>query len=150
MMLIFVSYMAYLIDVYLMYAASALAANTVVRSACGAAAPLFTRQMFDALGVACGGSLIGGVAAVLALIPFFFYKYGRRLRAKSRFAPSKVKKQLQQPDEENRPMEGGVRQPETSDTSVAAAPAPDSRVMQEETEPDEENAQDSLTLKHTD
>ncbi|KAJ5537827.1 hypothetical protein N7494_007306 [Penicillium frequentans] len=40
MLLLFVAYLNYLVDVYLMYAASAIAANTIARSACGAAAPL--------------------------------------------------------------------------------------------------------------
>jgi len=87
-LLIFVAYLNYLTDTYLMFAASALAANTVCRSACGAAAPLFTEQMFNALGVGGGGSLIGGVACLLAPIPFIFYKYGERIRARSKFAPT--------------------------------------------------------------
>ncbi|KAF2149051.1 MFS general substrate transporter [Myriangium duriaei CBS 260.36] len=87
-LLIFVSYLNYLTDSYLMYAASALAANTVCRSACGAAAPLFTNQMFTALGIGGGGSLIGGVAALLAAIPFLFYRYGRPIRERSPFAPT--------------------------------------------------------------
>ncbi|KAJ4986328.1 major facilitator superfamily transporter [Stagonosporopsis vannaccii] len=87
-LLIFVAYLNYLTDTYLMYAASALAANTVVRSAAGAAAPLYTQFMFDSLGVGGGGSLIGGVACVLAPIPFIFYKFGRPIREKSKFAPT--------------------------------------------------------------
>jgi multidrug resistance protein len=87
-LLIFVAYLNYLTDTYLMYAASALAANTVVRSAAGAAAPLYTQYMFDALGVGGGGSLIGGVACLLAPIPFVFYKYGRTIRERSKFAPT--------------------------------------------------------------
>jgi DHA1 family multidrug resistance protein-like MFS transporter len=87
-LLIFVAYLNYLTDTYLMYAASALAANTVCRSACGAAAPLFTQYMFDALGVGGGGSLIGGMAALLAPIPFIFYKYGGPIRERSKFAPT--------------------------------------------------------------
>lgn len=87
LLLLFVSYLNYLVDTYKQYAASAIAANTVIRSACGAAAPLFTNQMFAALGIGGGGSLIGGVAAVLAVIPFLFYKHGRKIREKSRFAP---------------------------------------------------------------
>lgn len=71
-----------------MYAASAIAANTVARSACGAAAPLFTDQMFTKLGIGGGGSLIGGVAVLLALIPFAFYKYGESIRVKSKFSPT--------------------------------------------------------------
>lgn len=70
-----------------MYAASAMAANTVARSACGAAAPLFTNQMFGALGIGGGASLVGGVAGLLAIIPFLFYKFGARIRKRSRFAP---------------------------------------------------------------
>jgi MFS transporter, DHA1 family, multidrug resistance protein len=87
-LLIFVGYLNYLTDSYLMYTASAMAANTICRSACGAAAPLFTEQMFSKLGVGGGGSLIGGVAALLAPIPFIFYHYGERLRVKSKFAPT--------------------------------------------------------------
>ncbi|KAF3033649.1 hypothetical protein E8E12_005499 [Didymella heteroderae] len=87
-LLIFVAYLNYLTDTYLMYAASALAANTVVRSAAGAAAPLFTQYMFDALGVGGGGSLIAGVACLLAPIPFIFYKYGGPIRERSKFAPT--------------------------------------------------------------
>ncbi|KAG0646315.1 Major facilitator superfamily multidrug transporter mdrA [Hyphodiscus hymeniophilus] len=87
-LLIFVSYLNYLTDTYLMFAASALAANTVVRSAAGAAAPLFTQYMFDALGVGGGGSLIGGVAVLLAPIPFVFYRYGEPIRKRSKFAPT--------------------------------------------------------------
>lgn len=88
LMLIFVGFLNYLVDAYLMYAASAIAANTVARSACGAAAPLFTTYMFDALGIGGGGSLIGGVATLLAVIPFAFFKFGARIRRRSRFAPT--------------------------------------------------------------
>lgn len=79
-----------------MFAASALAANTVARSAAGAAAPLFTQYMFDALGVGGGGSLIGGVAVLLAPIPFIFYKYGEPIRKRSKFAPTPEKDGVQQ------------------------------------------------------
>jgi DHA1 family multidrug resistance protein-like MFS transporter len=90
-LLIFVSYLNYLTDSYLMFAASAIAANTICRSAAGAAAPLFTQYMFNALGVGGGGSLIGGVAALLAPIPFIFYRYGGPIRKRSRFAPTEDK-----------------------------------------------------------
>ncbi|TGO51088.1 hypothetical protein BCON_0169g00160 [Botryotinia convoluta] len=91
-LLIFVAYLNYLTDTYLMYAASAVAANTVCRSAAGAAAPLFTSYMFDALGVGGGGSLIGGIAVLLAPIPFLFYKYGGAIRERSKFAPTPTKR----------------------------------------------------------
>ncbi|KAK4495081.1 hypothetical protein PRZ48_013408 [Zasmidium cellare] len=87
-LLIFSGFINYLIDSYLMFAASAVAANTVIRSACAAASPLFTQYMFDALGVGGGGSLIGGVGVLLAPIPFIFYRYGAAIRRRSRFAPT--------------------------------------------------------------
>jgi hypothetical protein len=43
--------------------------------------------MFHALGVGGGGSLVGGVAVLLSVIPFLFYKYGAAIRARSRFNP---------------------------------------------------------------
>lgn len=104
LMLIFVGYLTYLVDSYLMYAASAIAVNTVCRSACGAAAPLFTNYMFDALGIGGGGSLIGGIALVLAVIPFAFYKHGEGIRRRSRFAPTGLRKADE--EEARRPTEG--------------------------------------------
>lgn len=44
--------------------------------------------MYDALGVGVGGSVIGAIAAVLAVIPFMFFKYGERIRARSKFTPT--------------------------------------------------------------
>jgi MFS transporter, DHA1 family, multidrug resistance protein len=86
--LIFVSYINYLIDTYLMFAASTMAANTVARSACAAASPLFTQYMFDTLGFGGAGSLIGGVAVILVPIPFVFWRYGKYIRQRSKFAPT--------------------------------------------------------------
>ncbi|KAH6608488.1 major facilitator superfamily domain [Trichoderma cornu-damae] len=101
LLLLFVGFLNYLVDAYLMYAASAIAANTIIRSACGAAAPLFTVQMFHALGVGGGGSLVGGVATVLAIIPFMFYKYGAAIRARSRFNPRGFKPPAKKDEEAN-------------------------------------------------
>jgi hypothetical protein len=42
--------MNYLIDAYTIFAASVLAANSVLRSCFGAAFPLFTTQMYASLG----------------------------------------------------------------------------------------------------
>lgn len=70
-----------------MYAASALAANTMARSTVGAAFPLFTTRMYHGLGVQWASTLIGLVALLLAPIPFLFFKYGARIRERSQFAP---------------------------------------------------------------
>jgi DHA1 family multidrug resistance protein-like MFS transporter len=85
-LLIFVVFVNYLVDSYLQYAASALAANTILRSACAAASPLFTQYMFDTLGVGGAGSLIGGVGILLMPIPFIFYRYGSAIRTRSKYA----------------------------------------------------------------
>ncbi|KAK5943615.1 hypothetical protein PMZ80_004623 [Knufia obscura] len=121
--LIFVSFLNYLTDTYLMYAASAIAANTVARSAAGAAAPLFTNQMFTALGVGGGASLVGGVAALLAVVPFVFYKYGEGIRKRSRFAPtpSKEDEESQDSEKEKEKEQGGEAAPATSDSSTSVA-----------------------------
>lgn len=117
MLLVFVGYMNYLVDVYLMYAASAIAVNTVVRSAAGSAAPLFTNQMFSALGIGGGGSLIGGIATILAIIPFLFYKYGVKIRTQSRFSPTKPNKPLQSQETGQNTVEDSVQMEQISGDS---------------------------------
>lgn len=137
MLCIFVSFLNYLVDTYLMFAASAIAANTVARSAAGSAAPLFTTQMFSALGIGGGGSLVGGVAALLALIPFCFYKYGERIRAKSRFAPTGPQKTRDSADE----AEKGRASTGDEDETVATKERRDSPMEPASGEKEEEGAE---------
>ncbi|EMD00938.1 hypothetical protein BAUCODRAFT_61418 [Baudoinia panamericana UAMH 10762] len=135
-LLIFVAYLNYLTDSYLMFAASAIAANTICRSAFGAAAPLFTEYMFESLGVGGGGSLIGGVAFLLAPIPFIFYRYGEPLRKRSKFAPTPDKKPE---DEEKGPQEENDRRPastseEEEEELDEEAGVPDPKELEKELE----------------
>lgn len=83
---IFQAAFTYIIDTYLLNAASGIAANTFLRSAFGCAFPLFAHPMFVNLGTQWAGTLLGCLAAVLAPVPFCFYFYGKTLRSKSRFA----------------------------------------------------------------
>ncbi|KIY63502.1 MFS general substrate transporter [Cylindrobasidium torrendii FP15055 ss-10] len=85
--LTFNSFLSYLTDTYLMYAASATAANVIIRSIVGATFPLFTTQMFHNLGINWAASLIGFIGILLTPIPFLFYKYGAAIRRRSRFSP---------------------------------------------------------------
>lgn len=85
---IFLQCLNYIIDAYLLFAASAVAANTFCRSLAGAVFPLFATYMFDGMGVNWAGTLLGCVAAVLVPIPIWFYLRGHKLRAKSQFAPT--------------------------------------------------------------
>lgn len=70
----------YLVDVYSQYAASANAANVFLRSMFGGVFPLFTRQMYDALGVGWGSSLVGFMACVMLPMPYLFYIFGKTIR----------------------------------------------------------------------
>ncbi|KAE8155095.1 major facilitator superfamily domain-containing protein [Aspergillus avenaceus] len=87
LLIIFIQLFNYLIDTYLMFAASAIAANTFCRSLVASSFPLFSRQMFNNMGIQWASTLLGCVAAVLVPIPVIFYFYGKNLRAKSKFAP---------------------------------------------------------------
>ncbi|CAK5271077.1 unnamed protein product [Mycena citricolor] len=84
---VFMGFLSYLVDTYLMNAASAFAGNTFFRSLVAAAFPLFTVQMFNGMGVNWASTLLGGVGLLLAPSPFLFYKYGARIRQRSKFAP---------------------------------------------------------------
>ncbi|KIY37113.1 membrane transporter [Cryptococcus gattii E566] len=86
MVLVYFSANAYLIEAFPDYVASALAAKTVVRSAAGAAMPLFIPQMFHGLGNGGAASLLGGIAIIMACIPFAFAKWGKKIRARSKRA----------------------------------------------------------------
>ncbi|KAJ5620095.1 hypothetical protein N7510_004079 [Penicillium lagena] len=85
---VFLQCFNYLIDSYLTLAASVLAANTIIRSAFGAAFPLFSKQMFQNLGIQWAGSLLGCLAATMVPIPLAFIRWGPALREKSKFAPT--------------------------------------------------------------
>lgn len=83
---VFLSVTNYLIDAYVIYAASVLAANTVLRSLFGAAFPLFTRYMFDRLGIHWASSIPAFLALVCVPLPFIFYKFGASIRARCKYA----------------------------------------------------------------
>lgn len=98
---IFLSLLNYIVDAYLMFAASAIAANTFMRSIFGGIFPLFATQMFEGMGIQWAATLIGCVAVVLAPMPIFFYLYGKKIRAKSNFAPAPDIAQDKKRDEES-------------------------------------------------
>ena len=87
--LIFLQGMNYIIDVYLQYANSAMAANIMLRSISGAAFPLFTQAMYDRLGVNWATSLLAFLCVAMLPVPVLFYYYGSTLRKKSSFSPNK-------------------------------------------------------------
>ncbi|KAJ7246128.1 MFS polyamine transporter [Mycena haematopus] len=85
--LIFNGCLSYLVETYLMYSASAFAANTICRSISAAVFPLFTVQFFNKLGVGWAMTLLAGVGLIMLPSPFLFYRYGPQIRSRSKFAP---------------------------------------------------------------
>ena len=104
---IFLSLLNYIVDAYLMFAASAIAANTFMRSFFGGIFPLFATQMFNGMGIQWASTLIGCVAVLLAPMPVFFYLYGKKIRAKSKFAPAPDILQDRRRDEESAAADDG-------------------------------------------
>ncbi|KAL8945257.1 MAG: hypothetical protein Q9211_000216 [Gyalolechia sp. 1 TL-2023] len=86
MVLVFLSVMSYLIDAYTVYAASVLAANSVLRSLFGAVFPLFTTYMYDRLGIHWASSIPAFLALACMPFPFLLYKYGPAVRMRCKFA----------------------------------------------------------------
>lgn len=84
--LVFLSSMNYLIDAYTIYAASVLAANSVLRSIFGATFPLFTTYMYNGLGIHWASSIPAFLALACCPFPFLFYKYGEPIRLKCKYA----------------------------------------------------------------
>jgi hypothetical protein len=86
MVAIFVAIFNYLIDAYTIYAASALAANNIIRSAFGTAFPLFTVQMYNNLGIHWATCIPAFLTLVCVPFPFLFYKYGAAIRKRCKYA----------------------------------------------------------------
>lgn len=75
----------YLVDAFTIHAASAIAANTVLRSIFGAVLPLAGLSMYDALGLGWGNSLLGFISLAFIPVPIFFKLYGQRIRTSAKF-----------------------------------------------------------------
>ncbi|KAI0179769.1 polyamine transporter 3 [Hypoxylon sp. FL1284] len=74
---------SYLAGTYGIYAASALASNSMFRSILGGTLPLAGPSMYAALTPQWAGTLLGLLEALMIPIPLVFYRYGERIRARS-------------------------------------------------------------------
>jgi hypothetical protein len=84
---VFISAALYMLDVYgPLSGASAMAANGLLRYTMGASFPLFTVQMYEALGVKWATLLLAFVCLVMVPIPWIFFKYGPGIRKKSAYS----------------------------------------------------------------
>ncbi|KAK2462441.1 hypothetical protein APHAL10511_005538 [Amanita phalloides] len=84
--LVFTSVFTYLVVAYRPIAASAMAANSALRSIFAASFPLFTRPMYVRLGAPGATALLAGLATLMVPLPFVFERMGERLRQNSRFS----------------------------------------------------------------
>lgn len=84
--LVFMSLLTYLIETYVIFAASVLAANSVLRSLFGMAFPLFTTYMYEDLGIHWASSIPAFLAIACLPFPILFYKYGNTIRMKCFYA----------------------------------------------------------------
>ncbi|KAJ9414695.1 hypothetical protein QL093DRAFT_2594471 [Fusarium oxysporum] len=85
MITVFTSVSTYLVDAFPTYAASATAANTVLRSIGGALLPLAGPKMFDAIGQGWGNTLLAGVSLAMISMIVISYRYGERLRTGAKY-----------------------------------------------------------------
>lgn len=86
--LVFFPSLNFLVDTFKQMTASAVAANTVVRSLFGAAFPLLGQKLFEAVGVQKGMFILAGVATLLFPLSIVFLKKGQAIRERSKFAPT--------------------------------------------------------------
>jgi MFS transporter, DHA1 family, multidrug resistance protein len=84
--MVFLSCQIYITECYLANTNSAVAANTLVRSAVAGAFPLFATQMFEKLDVDWASSLLGFLCVAMTPFPILFYFYGAKMRSWSKFA----------------------------------------------------------------
>jgi hypothetical protein len=81
---IFVSAILYTVDTYqAANGASAMAANGLLRHIMGGVFPLFSVQMFTALGYGWASSLLGFVTMAMLLVPWVLFRGGKAVRNRS-------------------------------------------------------------------
>ena len=77
----------YLVDTYTIYAASAIASNSVVRSICAAVVPLGADPLYSRLGYGWGNSVLAFISLAFVPVAVFLSLRGERLRTNTRFQP---------------------------------------------------------------
>ncbi|KAK0617352.1 major facilitator superfamily domain-containing protein [Immersiella caudata] len=87
-MLAFTGIFTFLVDAYPRYAASTLAGNALVRCSFAAAFPLFGIQMYEGLGFQWATGVLAFLTLAMLPFPYIFFRYGKRIRARSKFATS--------------------------------------------------------------
>lgn len=92
-------------DAYQVFAASANAASSCSRSFLATFLPLASYPMLSHLGIAGTCSLLGGLSALMSVIPFLLIWKGEFIRSRSHFC-STLKDQLKSTRESPSPVVG--------------------------------------------
>lgn len=85
---IFESTYSFTSDCYGENSSSAIAGQGLLRNTLGGVSPLFASQFFHNVGSQYAGLILAIAATVLAIIPFAFFKWGPKIRARSKLAES--------------------------------------------------------------
>lgn len=86
-MMTFQCMQTYIVDTYTKYAASALAAVSVLRSLCAFGFPLFGPYMYDDLEYGWGNSVLAFISIGIGVpAPIILWKFGEKLRKASPYA----------------------------------------------------------------
>ena len=83
---IYLAVFNYLADVYHRFASSSLAAQSFCRNLLAAVFPLITKPLFQDLGFPGASSLLGGISALLTVVPWVLVFFGPKIRARSKIA----------------------------------------------------------------
>lgn len=83
---VFISCYQYIIDSYEIYAASALASVTLIRYVAAGGMVEVAIPFYSNLGVHWTLTILGCLSALLVPVPYLFYKYGVKIRKRSKYA----------------------------------------------------------------
>jgi MFS family permease len=102
LVLIYLGIVNYLVDSYTIYAASVIAAMSILRYSFGGIFPLFTTYMYQGLGIHWASSIPAFLSLACMPLPFIFFKYGAAIRKRCKYAAISAKhlQEIQQTAEE--------------------------------------------------
>ncbi|RDW63360.1 putative MFS multidrug transporter-1 [Coleophoma cylindrospora] len=86
LMLVFITGIVYIVDVYTINANSAMSIHIAVRSVVASSFPLWTTPMFDRLGVDWGMTVLAACCFVMIPFPVLFWMHGGKIRSWSKFS----------------------------------------------------------------
>ena len=85
---VFISSYQYIIDSYESYAASALSSVTLIRYVAAGGMIEVGIPMYENLGVHWTLTILGAISLLMVPVPYLFYAYGTKIRARSKYALS--------------------------------------------------------------